>query len=367
MSQEVTADDVRELVDQHVSVTRWHSDYGDAECPGGHLDARVYIGGGVPHLHCFHERCAADVASVNHDLRQEFIELCRGRGIRIKPSPQEKEAEARRKHLWSIERSARLNAAKKLIYDVPLETWAKESPIPPDAWPLRESWKPLLVGLFKESDLIWIGDLQQSGREFKQCFRWVRQWVREFDNAPGEQFVAAPFKDNCPMISEYPQFGLIDHTELRDIARSDDPEEAAVGCIEVKHAGDGRGLLGTYFVRGTYRRKAKYIRERPYFILESDTLTRPQFGSLVRYAQRYAKLRSLVDTAGWGIHAIFDRPCYPQWSFDRIEEFYHILIGLGADRKTLLRSVPTTRLPGAKRVDEQFNVLGWQRLLYLDV
>ncbi len=367
MSQEVTADDLRALVEEYVVVTRWHSDYGDAECPGNHPNVRVNIGGGVPYLHCFHDKCAADVAAVNHDLRQAFIELCGGRGIRIRPTPQEKEAEARQKHLWSIERAARLNAAKKLIHDVPLETWAKESPIPPDAWPLRESWKPLLDGLFKESDLIWIGDLQQSGREFKHCFRKVYDWVDQCDRAPGEQFVAAPFKDHSPMISEYPQLGLLDHTELRYIARSDDPEEASRDCIKIERAGDRRGLLGTYFVPGSYRRKAKYIRERPYFILESDTLTRTQFGSLVRYTQKYTKLRSLVDTAGWGIHAIFNRPCYPQWSFDRIEEFYHILIGLGADGKTLLRSVPTTRLPGAQRIDEQFNVLGWQRLLYLDV
>ena len=367
MSQEVTADDLRALVEEYVVVTRWHSDYGDAECPGNHPDVWVHIGGGVPYLDCFHEKCAADVAAVNRDLRQEFIELCGGRGIRIKPTPQEKEAEARQKHLWSIERAARLNAARKLVYDVPVESWTEASPVPPDDWPLRESWKPLLVGLFKETDLVWIGDLLQSGREFKQCFRRVREWVRECDNAPGEQFVAAPFKDNSPLLTEHPQFGLLDHTELRYIDRFDDPDEASRDCIKIERAGDRRGLLGTYFVRGSYRRKAKYIRERPYFILESDTLTRTQFGSLVRYTQKYTKLRSLVDTAGWGIHAIFDHPRYPQWTCERIDEFYAILIGLGADRKTLLRSVPTTRLPGAQRVDERFNVLGWQRLLYLDV
>jgi hypothetical protein len=165
-------------------------------------------------------------------------------------------------------------------------------------------------------------------------------------------------------------------------------------------------------------------------VLESDILSREEFGAVINWATKYLRLRAITDTGARSLHAGFDPfepkpvqfPPHPQreiwtkvpddlrWlggsnngdSFHveitentsyatelaawearygvawerswrqreqwnkRRLELFAILAGLGCD-KHMLTTTLTTRLPGHPRLDEQGNETGrWQQLLYLD-
>jgi hypothetical protein len=172
------------------------------------------------------------------------------------------------------------------------------------------------------------------------------------------------------------------------------------------------------------KRSRKNTDKRVLQVLESDTESRETFGAVIKYAQKYVRLRSVTDTGGRSLHAAFDpfdpkmvkfpphpqreiyekKPCglegssgyyvhitdnpnyteelaawnakygaawkkdlrqFEQWNNRRMELFA-ILAGLGCD-KHMLTTTLTTRLPGHPRLDEQGNETGrWQQLLYLD-
>lgn len=348
--------ELRDLIENFVDVTAWHGAYGDAICPYGHTDARVYLDG-VPRLACnLHERCKADVAAANDSLRDAFFTAFGGQNFTVELTPEDKEALAHWKRMKSLTATARLSLAAKIIKDVPVESWMQESPFKLSKWNIKNSWAPFLAGLFAPEDLLWIGDLCQSGREFKYCFRTTEEWLCEMDIPPGPQLCAAPFGAN--------EREFQDHLDFRVIPQDEDTGEYDLRGVRDFWQLKGRThFVGVYRIEGTFRRAAKYLRERPYIVLESDTLTREQFGSVVNYLRKFALLRSLVDTAGKGIHALFERPNMP---YIKLCELYAILEGLGADPKTLKRACPTTRLPGYERVDAEFNRMGIQRLLYLN-
>lgn len=350
----VNVEELRYLLQSIVEVTAWHGDYGDAICPGGHTDARLYLKG-KPYLYCHHERCQAEVLAVNAEIREAFVNFCAGRNIKIELTPEEKKAQEFRRYLRSLRADARLKLAPEIIKDVPVAHWREESPFPLNDWPVKSTWAPFVGGLFAPNDLLWIGDLQQSGRDFKHCFRTAAQWIKEMDIPPGPQVCAAPFDTN--------KRELQDHIDFRVIPKDEDTGEHDLrGVRDFYRPKGAKHFVGVYIQNGQYRRIANFLRGRPYLVVESDTLTREQFGSLVRYLQNYTTLRSMTDTAGKGIHAIFDRPDLPS---RRLLEIYAIIEGLGADPLTLNRKCPTTRLPGYTRADENFNVMGIQKLLYL--
>lgn len=358
------------MVEAEVEIDRWDGVVGYCRrCPGEHLHTTpnsgqpiVRLSSRAPYASCFHDSCKGVLADLNQRLAELFDNYCAGHDIKVKLTPAEKAERKFRQHLRRITAEARLRLAPKLIVDVPTIQWMEQSPFKLWDWPVKSTWAPFLAALFAPTDMIWIGSLRQSGREFKHCFRTTREWIDEMSAPPGEQVCAAPFRTETKLFAEHPQRALLDHKELRLIYQEDDPEWAARDCVGV-HKLAGTALMGAYAVKGEYRRSAEFLRPAEYVILESDTLTRMQFGSVVRYLQKYTTLRSMTDTAGKGIHAIFDKP---KLAPDRLRELYAVLVGLGADAQTLRRTCPTTRLPGYKRVDDEFNVMGWQRLYYLN-
>jgi hypothetical protein len=87
--EDVNVEELRYLLQNIVEVTAWHGDYGDAICPGGHTDARLYLKG-KPYLYCHHERCQAEVAAVNAETLEVFVDFCAGRNIKIELTKEEK-------------------------------------------------------------------------------------------------------------------------------------------------------------------------------------------------------------------------------------------------------------------------------------
>lgn len=400
---------IRELVEAAVNVTQWHDDYAECACPAGHENARLYINGAVPHLHCLHEKCLADVAEVNARLRESARDnLTTSEWSSIfKPNKAEK---ARRKRLALILAQARNRLLPSLLKKGKLVTaddWLDRSPYKLDDRDVRDDWSLFLRALGKQrdptkpldylnhDDLLWIGELWESGKpEYRRNFQSVGDWLKS-PLCPGSQICVAPFDDS----------------------RSDRGQQLS----------------------DTWQRSKRWANIRSYYVAESDVLTVEQFGIVVDYLQRFSTLRAIVDTGGKSIHCWFDVPPPPrfpvqrpqiigmtpeehiefewaamnwqrdskaaeamtrltreakeryaafepileQWKKDnathlekharqvaqhtkRVEEHYAVAEGLGCDRM-MFRFCPTARLPGCKRLDAEGRPTGrWQKLLYLN-
>src|SRR5437870_4691302 len=125
-------ENIRELIEGVVDVVHWHDDYAECVCPYGHRDARLFLNGATPHLYCLHERCRADVADVNAQLRelaganlssQEWSAM-------FKP---DKVEQARRKRLALIRAQARNRLLPSLLKNgrpVTRDDWLALSPFP---------------------------------------------------------------------------------------------------------------------------------------------------------------------------------------------------------------------------------------------
>ncbi|HEV7927862.1 MAG TPA: hypothetical protein VGR14_21110 [Verrucomicrobiae bacterium] len=365
-------DEARRIVEDEVQIERWDGEVGYCRhCPGEHLHTTastgspiVYVDGKFPVLTCFHHSCAPVIAETNQRLYDEWVDFCDGHGIKIELTPEEKAERAFRKHLRVLRTNARLRLAPKIIgAGVAVDGWTKESPFNLNKYRVQDHWLCYLAGLYAPGDVLWIGELYQSGREYKYCFRTTAQWITEMDVSPGPQICAAPFKERNVFVFDAEAKPLYDSVLCQEIPEGNDAGGYDLrGVRDYWRTGDGKGFVGVYRVEGQYRRAKKFIGGQPYIVVESDTLDKVRFGSIVRYFQKYAMLRALTDTGNKSIHAVFDRPDLP---LAKLRELYAIAEGLGADPK-LFRACATTRLPGCERLDDQFNVLGWQRLLYLN-
>jgi len=401
---------IRELVESVVDVVRWHDDYAECVCPYGHKDAHLYLNGAIPYLHCLHERCRADVAEVNGQLRELAGANLSSQQWEAMFKPDKME-QARRKRLALIRAQARNRLLPSLLKKgkpVTRDDWLARSPFPL-AGDVRDDWSLFIRALYQQrdpakpddwqnqSDLLWVGELWESGKpEYRRCFKRVHEWLR-YPGCPGSQICVAPFNDNCSYRGQY----------LSD----------------------------------TWRRSKHWARLCPYYVAESDMLEVERFGIVVEYLQRFSTLRAIVDTAGKSFHAWFDvpspprcpvqRPAYPlltpeekaeyrwasegdRWRHDgkaaatltrltaeikereaavqpsldawnkqmrphlekherrlqlhrkRVDELYAVAEGLGCDRM-MFRVCPTARLPGCERLDSQGQPTGrWQSLLYLN-
>jgi len=362
---------VHRLVEDHVDGrVVWHGEYAECQCPLGH-DAHVYIDRTWPHLHCLHERCESEVRDVNNAMREAAACLPEA-PVRLIKTPAEKAAEAFKLRLRRLERYAHeytLPALRRT--PIPVEHWTRTSPFPVDQYPVEEHWLLYLGTLYPPKSLVWAGELHESGRAYRRSFRGPLQWLREPE--PPGQFVSVF------------TFGGIWESGERSLKNTD---------------------------------------KRVLQVLESDTESRETFGAVIKYAQKFMRLRAVVDTGGKSLHAAFDPfekkwvqfPPQPQheiyqkmpcglpgsdgyyiatftnpnyasesaaweakygsaWKAfwrqqdlfsDRRMELNAILAGLGCD-KQMLTTALTTRLPGHPRLDEEGIETGrFQQLLYLD-
>jgi hypothetical protein len=160
----------------------------------------------------------------------------------------------------------------------------------------------LLLELFDPEDIVWIGDVRQSGPGHASHFRPVSAW-RKMANAPG-QFI-------CP----------------------------------------------NTFRPGSYSRCNENIHQMKFLVVESDILSKSQTVAVFSWCRNFLNLRAIVDTAGKSVHGWFDFPRNPTV----LDDLKIILPELHCD-PALFRPSNPCRLPGARRGDK-FQSLLWIDLI----
>ena len=282
---------------------------GLCECPGrnrhtskdGRRDCIVYLDQ-IPTLHCLHASCSTEIQEANTRLRAAVLNPF---GL-AETAPRKLTAEAKARMAERAERERiRQRAAKSCRQVLEQFRWPyaeilADSPVAvqgnePDHW-------RFLLQRFNPQDIIWIGDKFDSGKpEHSRHFKSAEQWLQKAV-APAPYICPAVFKNNC-------------------VARSNDNVIA-----------------------------------RRFLVVESDTLSKDQVGSIFRWLRDAAGLDlvAIVDTAGKSLHGWFRFPQDEQ----NVDHLKLVLPGFGCD-PMLFRASQPVRLPGALREGK------YQRLVYL--
>lgn len=179
------------------------------------------------------------------------------------------------------------NLLQKFSLDLP-DLW-ELSPIRLESDPAND-WR-LLLRLFQPDDVVWIGDVHDSGPGKGRHFQTVEKWLA-YPMAPGNFTCPAIFKNNV----------------------------------------ESRSSLN--------------VIARPFLVVESDTLTKPEMCAVFNWLRPIMRLRAVVDTAGKSLHAWFDFP--PK---EALVELENVLPAMGCD-KALFKPSQPCRLPGAARADK---------------
>jgi len=365
------------LVEDLITVEHWTATYAEFTCPDGHPNARIYIDGYRLTAHCFHTNCLAQMQHLEAELAEAADSLPE-RPAKIKLTPKERVERDFRRHLRHLTVTARHRVLPHLRQSpVPEEEWTRRSPYPVASLDPEEQWLALLAGLYGPTDVIWIGPLNASGLDFKDRFKTVTEWIKEWG---GENEAPGPF--------------------------------VSLGAFDIRR-----------LMECGWRRNRAALLRKAYMVPESDTESKETAGALIGWMidHFHLRLRAIIDTGGKSLHPLFDvlpwpasnvpdRPRYStyerrdmgpgrfciveeenpnykaekaEWEhkygaverawqreFDRhlgrCRELNAILIGLGADPKMLASGI-TTRMPSYPRLNEYGYLTGkMQRLLYLD-
>lgn len=382
---------LRRIIAAHVKVKRWFNDHAEIECPGSrhHQDTWVRLPAGqAPYVHCFKDSCRTEVAAVNEALR-EAVESA---GLVCARTEADLAEQRERKRLHARQTMARQVLQPQLLAEGPItvEDWLDASPVNVRKVLVPDHWR-LVLELFRPhvrqgwASHIWCGAKYETTGAWH--FRPVDGWLQEQD-CPGPQVCQAVFLD-------------------RQGVRFEGTQEY------------GRSVLRAG-IRGR-----EWASHNPWLVLESDILTREQFGRVIVYVadDLGLPLKAVVDTGGKSLHAWFIRPeapatahaaevraRYPDaeddearakwpktradayWTdldhamrrdvraqaahYRRERELLATLKGLGCD-PDMWRLASCARLPGCVRLDDKDGgtgepVLGpdgkprWQRLIYYD-
>ena len=258
-------------------------------CPGFALhtgkdrdrDTQVFIEG-APTIHCFHDSCNAAVAEANFKLRQAIGK--EDGTVEKLDRPARAKAKAKQ--------SKDIGNAKKMLRRIMEQRWHPADMFEDSPYRLLEDsthdWRRLLA-LFEEDDVVWIGDVTDSGDpSHASHFRKRKVWERE---------------ENCP----------------------------------------GAFTCPTTFTKGSYRRSKSNVERLKYLVVESDELEKDEIGAVFRWLNKFLPLYAVVDTAGKSLHGWFEYP--PTRTIPVLKQ---TLVELGCDGKMFTQSQPC-RLPSAKR------------------
>ena len=249
---------------------QWEStDLGYCHCPGESLHShktgadhcRVTLDK-VPTVFCFHSSCGNAVESANRRLRSDIGKIERGQDPSSKPyvpTPEDRERSRQKRSAETLRKKSVESLAFILQeYAIePADIW-EESPVRLLDDP-KDDWR-LLLHLFDETDVIWIGN------KFSSCD----------DDAPD------PKKDFC-----------------RGFFRTRED------WLKLGEA-PGNFTCPSTFKPGTYSRSNKNVVARKYHVIESDCLTKPQMLAVIQWCRQFMNLRAIVDTAGKSLHGWFD-------------------------------------------------------------
>jgi hypothetical protein len=286
---------------------------GFTRCPGldlhtsrnGARDCKIMLSG-PPTLFCLHASCTGVIAETNRWLRSEIgrAERCVSGKPLPKWTPTPQDIARREKHEREEALKARARKAlPKILTDFRLEEadlW-EESPVRLDG-DIRDEWR-LQLQLFAPHDVVWIGDVYDSGKpENAANFRFVSDW-RGLPTCPGNFTCGSTFH---PWI----------------ISRSNET-----------------------------------VAERKFLIIESDTLKRGEMLSVIAWCRQFMRLRAVVSTGGRSLHAWFNFP-----EAAKLADLRVILPELGCD-PALFKPAQPCRLAGAYRREKST----YQTLLFLDL
>ncbi len=288
----------------------WQSEnHGLCKCPGeaahtSHTrirDTTVFVDG-APTIFCWHTSCSPYRDEANRKLRRAIqsdplykpVNIMSGGTALPAPAPV-------KKHPYTevLERIGTIATSNKQRY-LTHYNWD-----PADMFeesPVRLSDPAadyqLFLSMFNPYDIIWIGDVRDSGNH-PQNFQVVQDWKK----------LPAPV---------------------------------------------GQFTTGATYKHGTISRANDAVWFRPYLIIESDVLTKPEMGAVFALMRDLfgMKLHAVVDTAGKSLHGWFEMPPKDEW-LDQLKAF---LIPLGCDPATFKPSQPV-RIPGAKRNDKMQSLL----------
>ncbi len=337
-SEDIMARTLKEFAESYLQDVVWDNEVqGTCECPnagqhspGTGTRCKFYINYGFLALHCFHDHC---LDSINTEHNKELIRLGGFEGTR-----QVKRWTAAQTKIYRICKRFKVIASKQIApallkgNPITAEDWIKSSPvaIPEDG---LAQWRLLVGRLWKPDDLIWTGELWQSGKpEYKRNFKTAKEWGETECGPLGEQMSVAAFYPNWKAV--YKEFRWVQS------------DERAGNFLRTKEcAQHGAGCSG-------------------YTLIESDEIERERFAIIQRWLDGRNGLRlcAVIDSGGKSFHGLLWG--LRQAGLFRQMELRALLGGLGADRQALNHL--TARAPGQTRYDHNGSPVGFQRLLYLN-
>ena len=297
----------------------------------GRKDCRVNVDG-APTIFCFHASCAAVVAEANRRLRRELgaspweLRLPQGKVLRsgdvlmtdgtivahdvrnrgVPPADGNRLLTSSPTERIVLE-TLRVNAERfrRELFEFfrwPIAQILEDSPLlvaERDAEDQFRTW----LKLWPACSTVWIGDVYSSGKpEHRTHFRPVAEWYQ-------------------------------------------------IGPVM------GNYTCGSSFRAGCYSRSNENLNGHRFMVVESDTLSKDEVGSVFRYLQQRLRytLHCVIDTAGKSLHGWFDAPKNKIWE-NRLKAGLEVF---GCDPKVFTYSQPV-RVPGAWR-DGKLQRLIWLR------
>jgi hypothetical protein len=302
---------LQSIAEASLIIIEWQdASTGFCKCDGEHLhshptgkrDCKVMLNG-APTVFCLHTSCTYHIEQANHRLRSAIGKAQRGGTVeQWKPTPEDRARQKAKAAQERLKERAACSLASILSrHAITERDFRISSPKTLDNLPCYD-WR-LHLQLFKADDVVWIGDVQSSGRpENMANFRPVGEWLKQSE---------------CP----------------------------------------GSFTCGSTFKNNSYSRSNENVLNRRFLVIESDTLQRLEMLAVIQWCRLFMRLKAVVDTGGKSLHGWFEYP-----SEAALEQLKIILPQLGCDRALFKASQPC-RLPGAWR-EEKGN---WQKLLWLDL
>lgn len=283
---------VKELIEQAVGSVQWVSEnQGYCKCPGydmhtkrhGKKDCLVYADDPI-WLNCFHDSCRVVCEETASKIRSSLKE----HKITFQPY--------RQRNYPEPEKEIKAVSPKILTAILEKYKWVVDAGCFDERLGGEGDWKIWLL-LWQDNDIVWNGDVYDSGDGHSKNFRTRKQ-----------------FLEQGPL---------------------------------------GNFTCGSAFKTGTFHRTNENVQTPRYLICESDKLTHDQTLSVFLFIRESIKLRMIVDAGNKSLHGWFDWPTSPL----TLKILRTMLPEIGFDRQTLKESQPV-RLPGVMR-GERWQKIYW--------